>query len=707
MPNIARNSFWAMPGTLLSIAISIGFVFSAAMTVLAMMQPHYAERLVLEQDRVLLYDTKRQAVGELAPPVAVDDTPIRPEPGDLTPDPDVIDSYDAQARFFARQDAFARWLAEPGQDTVPVIGDGRLRTQIPLTPSRSLPFEFWLQILVGFAIFVVSAWIWALQPRALANRLFGIAGAGVWISATTAALYSTRWLALPSSLFVPLSAMNVFGAMTYGVAMICLFLIYPVRMIPNRLLAVVAAFFGGWFLLGQFDALGSPANEGPLLTATEMLAILLLVAVQFFRSRKKPLERAAIRWVGVSTLIGSGLFICTVVIPVLLGLEPLIGQSYAFAFFLIVHLGVAFGLRRNALFQSERWAIGMFRAVSFGLLLIAVDIALITLLGSISSAAVLTMLLLLPFFYLPWRGLVQRWLLGNRRIEDLLEEVAHIALIGDVEQRVQQWRGIFEKAFSPLQIDTVGPGASAKVDILEDGIALQLPAVIDCPALLVRYKNSGTRLFQERDRQLATRLIDLASSLKRQQEAFKQGVSTERSRISRDLHDDLSARLVSGLMLEDPGELKAVLRASLAEVRTIVSTEEGGSGQLVDILADSRAEAAERLEAAGIELSWPVADISGHMSPQSQKALASVLREIVTNVVKHSGAGRLSVRTRLENARLYLVASDDGANFNGTLKQGNGLKNMRARLAAIDGYFDFDGEAGSGFRVSINVPVIS
>ena len=202
-------------------------------------------------------------------------------------------------------------------------------------------------------------------------------------------------------------------------------------------------------------------------------------------------------------------------------------------------------------------------------------------------------------------------------------------------------------------------------------------------------------------------VIDLASSLKRQQEAFKQGVSTERSRISRDLHDDLSARLVSGLMLDDPGELKAVLRASLAEVRTIVSTEESGSGQLIDVLADSRAEAAERLEAAGIELSWPVTDISGHMSPQSQKALASVLREIVTNVIKHSGAGRLSVRTRLENERLYLVASDDGVNFNGTLKQGNGLKNMRARLAGIDGYFDFDGNEGSGFRVSINVPVIS
>lgn len=692
MPTIFRNHVRAMPGILLSSILAAGLLLSVVLTVLAFLQPRLAERLVAVDEQVRMLDAGGQVVAGPTESLMLKGAPHPVRASDLIPEPDIIESYDRQREFFARQDAFAGWLR--GLDS----GEA-------LAPSAMLPFEYWLQLLIGFAIFVVSAWIWALRPRALPNRLFGIAGLGVWLSAITAALYSTRWLALPKSLFLLLANINGLGATTYGVAMICLFLVYPVRLMPARILLMVPLVFGGWYGLGLFNRLGAPANEVPLITAVEMLLILLAVVAQFVCSRKNPLQRAAIRWVGVSTLIGSGLFICTVIVPVLLGTEPLIDQSYGFAFFLIVHLGVALGLRRAALFQSEQWAIALFRAVSFGLLLIGVDIALITVLGSLSGAAVLTLLLVLPFFYLPWRGFVQRWLFGNNRIEDLLEEVAHIALIGDAGDRARKWRGVFGTAFLPLQIEDAPPGLSGDVVIAEEGMVLLLPAAIDCPAMRLRYKNRGTRLFQGRDRQLAMRLIDLASSLQRQQEAFRQGVRSERSRISRDLHDDLAARLMSGLTLDDPDALKLVLRSSLAEVRSIVTVEEGSAGDLGNILADSRAEAAERLEAAGMELDWPLVDISGEAGPQQQKALTSILREIVTNMIRHSGGTRLSVGARLDNGRLYIVATDNGQRFDGTLKLGNGLRNMRARLAAIGGYFDFEADAGCGFRVSIAVPV--
>ena len=694
-----------MPGRLLSIAIAFGFLLSALITIIAMTQPRFAERLVVNDGQIVLQTADRQMAGSLLPPERLPATISPIEPLDLTPEPDAIESYQTQARFFARQDALALWLRESRPDSLSVLSGEQLPSAVQLTPSQRLPFEFWMQILVGFAIFVISAWIWALQPRAWPNRLFGLAGAGLWLAASTAAVYSTRWLALPTSLFLPLSSANGFGAMLYGAAMISLFLIYPVRLVSNRALLAVGALFGGWFLLGLLDQVGSPPAEVPLLTAVEMLLILILVIVQFVKSRKNPLQRAAIRWVGVSTSVGSGLFISAAAIPAVLGIEPLIDQSYAFAFFLIVHLGVAFGLRRNALFQSEQWAITMFRAAFFGLLLIAVDILLITLLGSIGSAAVLTLLLLLPFFYLPWRSFMQRWLTGSAHIADLLEEVAHIALVADVPQRARQWQDIFDKAFSPLQVEHIEHASPAEVIIADEGLAMHLPAAIDCPAMTIRYRSRGTRLFQERDRQLAARLIDLASSLKRQQEAFKQGVSSERSRISRDLHDDLSARLVSGLMLDDPAQLKAVLRSSLAEVRSIVTAEESGCAQLADILADCRAEAAERLEASGMALHWPVGDMPGRLDPQPQKALVSVLREIVTNAVKHSGGSRLTVEAKVDSNRLYIVATDDGRNFNGMMRQGNGLRNMRARMTAIEGYFDHEGQPDGGFRISLNLPV--
>ncbi|AKH42923.1 sensory histidine kinase UhpB [Croceibacterium atlanticum] len=697
---------WTMPGVRLAVAMAVGLAISALLTAAALIQPRYSE-LLTDEGPIVLQDAQGQAIGAIAAHPTPGGTPHAIETADLTPEPDTIGSYSEQAEFFARQDSLAAWAVWAEQQDVPIIdGFGTIRPAA-LTAARGLPFEFWMQMAVGFTVFMISAWIWAMQPRALPNMLFGIAGAGLWIAAATAAIYSTRWLALPSALFLPLANINGFGAATYGAAMICLFLVYPVRLAGNWLLLAVAAFFTGWYVLGLFDRLGAPSNEVPLLTATEMLLILLLVVAQFFRSRKDPLQRAAIRWVGVSTLIGSGLFISLAVLPLVIGRAPLIDQSYAFAFFLIVHLGVAFGLRRGALFQSEQWAINLLRAASFGFLLVLVDVVLIALLGSIGSAAVLTCLLLLPFFYLPWRSFMQRWLTGNTSAEHLLEAAAHIALIEDSGQRAADWQGLLTRTFSPLQITPVPPSASSegKVAIIQDGVGLQIPATMGCPALEMHYKANGTRLFQARDRQLSERLVGLVGSLRQEYDAFKQGEASERSRISRDLHDDLSARLMSGLALDDIGQLKAVLRSSLAEVRAIVSAEEGGPGRVADVLADSRAEAAERLEAAGMSLNWPILDAPGWLGPAQQKSLSSVLREIVTNSIRHSGGTLLSVQARVEGGRLYVVADDDGDRFDGTLRQGNGIRNMGARMAAIGGYFDCAGRIGAGFRISFNLPL--
>tara|TARA_R100000501_G_scaffold17834_1_gene34128 strand:+ start:40135 stop:40611 length:477 start_codon:yes stop_codon:yes gene_type:complete len=155
--------------------------------------------------------------------------------------------------------------------------------------------------------------------------------------------------------------------------------------------------------------------------------------------------------------------------------------------------------------------------------------------------------------------------------------------------------------------------------------------------------------------------------------------------------------------LNDPVQLKSVLRSSLAEVRAIVTAEEGDQGQIADILADCRAEAAERLEASGISLHWPVKDLPGRLDNKAHKALTSVLREVVTNCIKHSGCDRLSIEVTVDNGRLYIVATDDGRGCQ-DMRHGNGLRNMRARMTAIDGYFQHQSQPEGGFRISLNMP---
>ncbi|AKM09106.1 two-component sensor histidine kinase [Croceicoccus naphthovorans] len=704
-----RFNQFLTPGTLLIVSVLIGILASTAILLLASTQPRFTESLRVTDNGVVLRDSNGQTLG--VNPQLPNGVTILSQ--DLIPEPDVLRSYAEQDRFFARQDELAQVIGDTDTPlTISFRGSrpGAQGTEVhQLTPGGNLPFEFWLQMLVGFAGFLVSAWIWSLHPRSLPNQMFGLTGVFLWLAASTAAIYSTRWLALPAYIFETASALNGLGAVGFGWAMICLFLVYPVRIAGNATLMIVTAILGGWLLLSLNNLMLSPTNEAPLQSSLEMAAILVLVIVQFVISRRKPLEHAAIRWVGVSTVIGSGLFICTVIVPSLLGAAPLIDQSFAFAFFLIVHLGTALGLRRQLLFASEVWAISMFKATLIGLLLITVDVVLIAMLGSLSGATVLTMLLILPFFYLPWRRLMQSWLFGSTQDSNALEQVAHGSLLPSPTDRRSAWKSAMEQAFSPLEVVELEPdhGRNHTVAIVDHGTALRVPEVMDSPPLLLQFKQKGLRLFQERDRKSASRMFELAVSLKRKRDAFEEGVASERSRISRDLHDDLSARLVSGLALDDPAGLKDVLRSSLAEVRTIVNAEVASSRELADVIADCRAEAADRLEAAGIGLEWPLIETSALLDPAGLKEVSSIIREIVTNAIKHSSAKHMTVQFYCRENRAFCRMSDDGIgdrSSKANTKRGRGLENITTRMRSLGGHVEIDG-SGSGFTVSFSLPV--
>ncbi|MFI7007164.1 sensor histidine kinase [Streptomyces sp. NPDC050145] len=199
------------------------------------------------------------------------------------------------------------------------------------------------------------------------------------------------------------------------------------------------------------------------------------------------------------------------------------------------------------------------------------------------------------------------------------------------------------------------------------------------------------------------------------EELARQAVEKERLRFSRDLHDLLghtlsvivvkaeAARRLAphGLdaALEQVSDIEAVGRQALTEIREAVTGYREGS------LATELDRARSALTAAGIE---PVVRQSGApLSAQNEALLGWVVREAVTNAVRHSGAERCTITVDSTGERVRLRVSDDGvgeaAPAPGAVG-GTGLKGLAERLATAGGSLEAGPGPRGGFVVRAELP---
>ena len=149
--------------------------------------------------------------------------------------------------------------------------------------------------------------------------------------------------------------------------------------------------------------------------------------------------------------------------------------------------------------------------------------------------------------------------------------------------------------------------------------------------------------------------------------------------------------------------MEEAARRALAEVRDAVS------GYRQVSCAQALAEARAALTGAGIAVDVPV---SVPALPGGVDAtLGWVVREATTNVLRHSGAGRVTVELTGEGGRAVLTVTDDGT---GTVERvtmvgssaGSGLAGLRERVAALGGELAAGPVDGGGYRVRARVPLL-
>lgn len=209
----------------------------------------------------------------------------------------------------------------------------------------------------------------------------------------------------------------------------------------------------------------------------------------------------------------------------------------------------------------------------------------------------------------------------------------------------------------------------------------------------------------------------------------EQAAARERARIAREMHDVLS-HAVSIMIVQAEAGPVAVRRAperAEAAFDAIAETGRDAMAQLRTMLgvlrADGAARAAprgpqpgveelagllERVRGSGLEVSYERTGAVRGLPAALEATVYRVVQEALTNVVKHAGASRVSVRLEYGARELAVTVTDDGrgpgsgGRGSGAAPGGHGLIGIRERAAAHGGTaVAGPGPGGSGFEVRV------
>ena len=223
-------------------------------------------------------------------------------------------------------------------------------------------------------------------------------------------------------------------------------------------------------------------------------------------------------------------------------------------------------------------------------------------------------------------------------------------------------------------------------------------------------------------RYLSTQKLRRRLQLLEQQEALEK----ERSRIARDLHDQLGANLTQVALLSEmaeadknsPAEIEShaqqisqTARETTRSLDEIVWAVNPSNDTLEGLTNYVCKYAQEYLALAGLRYR---ADVPAQLPaitipPEVRHNVFLAFKEAVNNVVKHAQASEVRVRLQLRPGNFALSIEDNGRGMGGrdasAAQARNGLRNMRKRMEDIGGRFEVGGASERGTIVRLTVPI--
>jgi PAS domain S-box-containing protein len=196
----------------------------------------------------------------------------------------------------------------------------------------------------------------------------------------------------------------------------------------------------------------------------------------------------------------------------------------------------------------------------------------------------------------------------------------------------------------------------------------------------------------------------------------------ERSRISRELHDDVGQRLaVLAINLqqlqEHPSEaqrriaeLRKLTTEIAADIRSLSHELDSSRLQFLGITMAAKSFCREFESQQKVEIDFRTDDLPTALPPDISLCLFRVLQESLSNAAKHSSVRHFEVRLWGTSNEIHLTVSDSGVGFGNEAakaSRGLGLVSMQERLKMLNGTFSIESRPQHGTTVHARVPFSS
>lgn len=232
-----------------------------------------------------------------------------------------------------------------------------------------------------------------------------------------------------------------------------------------------------------------------------------------------------------------------------------------------------------------------------------------------------------------------------------------------------------------------------------DRALVQLPTVVLAGLAVV-----GVRLLFSAYRELEAAREEIA----------RLAVSEERLRFARDLHDLLGQSLTMVVLKSElaarglPGDTDAVTRQEIKDVVRIArqaldEVRQAVAGYRRPTLAAELGSARAALQDAGFGVA--IENSLGRLPAAHDAVLAWVLREGVTNVVRHSGGSHCTIKLEHSGEDAILEITDNGEGAKPSVGPGSGLRGLEERVAVLGGAVHAGSHPDGQFRLRVSLPL--
>jgi signal transduction histidine kinase len=555
----------------------------------------------------------------------------------------------------------------------------------PDTRLSNIPTIFWWLLLANSIGLLLGVIVWTYKPYTLEATALLLASISYFCANTLFRLLITREFHLPPDLMAGLISLEGGFFYLFMGSLLTILCYYPNRIAPSWVLPVTALTMLFLSINYHLQWLELPIHDYILPIIPLMLYATWLFYRQWQISAGNPINRTTVLVLQLSTLLPAWLVMLLYVTPIILGAPTLIGDIANRLLVISMFVGWAIGILRFRLFDMEYWWFKSLLWIIGGSLVIVLDLLLMSAFQASTQYALGLAVIMAGFLYFPLR----QWLLGKiipserQQLQDFLPTFsAGMADATSKEIFEARWQTLLHQRFNPLHLECVEINMTRTL-LSDNGLHLTIPSLSNHHAYRLSGKWQAARLFNQTDVQHTESLLMIARMASNANETRLLAITAERRRIMNDLHDSVGAQLLT-LMHKLPNpEHRQAARMALTTLReTVRLSQKICPLKLVEHAADWRAEIAERADAAGVELVWQQGELNGYrLTPKQVLELSQVIREAVSNALKHAAPNHLEIWLKVVDDLLHLRISNDGT-FRPLVEwqQGTGIRSMQHRV---------------------------